>query len=788
MDFVVRDVPGNVQDVQDVQDVHRARSGQQSGDGIESAPGASAKEASLEPETAEGPREAPGPTRRQEGGQTPDLRFCGELLPLTTLAALLEWEPKQEYVSRALYVPHERLSNRQRIAEEGSQDATKIICCHDMMGGYLEDRHVMGSDRASYTFRHWRCIDGFVYFSHWFVTIPPPCWVNAGHRHGCPVYGTIITESDAGRELLEEMLSSRSKMERSVQQLVNIALYYRFDGWLVNVENEIDVERVPNLLEFVSMLTEAMHRALDHAKVLWYDAVTVNGTLEWQNALTPLNRPFFDRCDGIWINYTWKEGDPNRIRDAAGERWRDVYLGVDCFGRGTYGGGGLNTYVGVEAAKNAALNVGLFAPAWPYEHYKDGDEDRLDVQANNALKEMYRSWYEFDEEFWYRIDRVNNRRRPVITMLPFSTDFSVGQGSAYYSNGALVGPGRSWYNLNLQSLQSTPWLHDSHHSNIYTCSITRGTAFNRANCFLVEGGVGEPMRVRLYQTLIPLGGRPGIPGIGIKCTAAVSKGINLRIALKISRRGSKESIMVELDTATTGPVGNPIGPGVSIGPNGSQESSFASTYLVKPPSKHLKVGKVVLNSSEGELRDVKPLEDSPWVTSDFGVLSVDLPAWVWVDGWITSIDAVVRPITSGSMCKCNVALGNLSAWFLTRDFPPCQPVLTIFPEFVDLVPVRDDGGAIRSTHLSLMLVWEAPRNVRRFQVWFQCKTAAGWGESSFLAAVTVPLYNVQLPLEVGVVAVRFEARTEVGPSVQNSRTAMKRALIDFSPLSESVAP
>ncbi len=751
----------------------------------------------MQPVPEEPAKEASCATRRTEspddhqhppGPQERDLRFCGELLPLTTLASLLEWEPKQEYVSRALYVPHERLSDRQRVSVEGEQDATKIICCHDMMGGYLEDRLVMGSDRPSYTFRHWRCIDGFIYFSHWFVTIPPPCWVNAGHRHGCPVYGTIITEWDAGRELLEELLSSRTKMERSVQQLVNIALYYRFDGWLVNIENEIDVKHVVSLLEFVKMLTEAMHRAVSHAKVLWYDAVTVNGTLEWQNALTPLNRPFFDRCDGIWINYTWKEGDPNRIRDAAGERWRDVYLGVDCFGRGTYGGGGLNTYVGVEAAKNAALNVGLFAPAWPYQHYKDGDEDRLDGQANNALKEMYRSWYEFDEEFWYRIDRVNNRRRPMVTMLPFSTDFSVGQGSAYYSNGALVGPSRSWYNVNLQSLQSTPWLHDSHHSNIYTCSITRGTAFNRSNCFLVDGGVGEPVRVRLYQTLIPLGGMPGIPGIGLKCTAAISKGINLRIALKISRRGAKETIIVELDTATTGRSSvDPIGSGGLTGPNGLGESTFTSTYLVKLPSKQLKVGKVVLNSSESDLRGVQPLEGSPWLTSDFGVLAVDLPAWVWLEGWITSIDAVIRPVTSGSMCKCNVALGNLSAWFLTREFPPCQPVSSIFPEFVDLVPVRDDHGAIKSTHLSLMLVWEAPKSVRRFQVWYQRKTTAGWGKAKFLAAVTVPLYNVQLPLGADVVAVRFEVRTEVGPSSQ-SKTAVKHAQINFRPLSEPARP
>lgn len=42
------------------------------------------------------------------------------------------------------------------------------------------------------------------------------------------------------------------------------------------------------------------------AQVIWYDAVTVEGFLEWQNSLTHLNRPFFDACDGLFVNYHWK--------------------------------------------------------------------------------------------------------------------------------------------------------------------------------------------------------------------------------------------------------------------------------------------------------------------------------------------------------------------------------------------------------------------------------------------------------------------------------------------------
>lgn len=42
-------------------------------------------------------------------------------------------------------------------------------------------------------------------------------------------------------------------------------------------------------------------------------------------------------------------------------------MGIDVFGRNTYGGGGFDTYKALDVIKNYGLNVGLFAPAWTYE-------------------------------------------------------------------------------------------------------------------------------------------------------------------------------------------------------------------------------------------------------------------------------------------------------------------------------------------------------------------------------------------------------------------------------------
>jgi mannosyl-glycoprotein endo-beta-N-acetylglucosaminidase len=64
----------------------------------------------------------------------------------------------------------------------------------------------------------------------------------------------------------------------------------------------------------------------------------------WRNDRTfAVFRPFFDNCDGIFLNYTWKEKNLKTSLHNAGTRHLDVYVGVDVFGRNCYGGGGFNS-------------------------------------------------------------------------------------------------------------------------------------------------------------------------------------------------------------------------------------------------------------------------------------------------------------------------------------------------------------------------------------------------------------------------------------------------------------
>ncbi len=47
-------------------------------------------------------------------------------------------------------------------------------------------------------------------------------------------------------------------------------------------------------------------------------------------------------------------------------RW-DVFMGIDCFGRNTYGGGGYDCDKALRAIRQAGVSAALFAPGWVWE-------------------------------------------------------------------------------------------------------------------------------------------------------------------------------------------------------------------------------------------------------------------------------------------------------------------------------------------------------------------------------------------------------------------------------------
>jgi len=330
------------------------------------------------------------------------------------------------------------------------QKRPQVIVCHDMKGGYLDDRFYHGAANLSeepYRFVHWPLIDTWIYFSHNLVTIPPFGWIQAAHQNGVKVLGTLITEFGHGAELCNEFLVDDDVMRKFVGKLCAIASDVGFEGWLLNIENSIDrPELVARLKRFARLLTQEMRRQCvtphSDSQVIWYDSVTREGCLAWQNELNDHNYDFFDACDGIFLNYNWKvcekvnsidnSLDTLKRHDALSRNF-DIYFGVDVFGRGTYGGGGFGSYKAFEAVADRT-SMAIFAPGWTFEQCDP-------LSANPGDYFTHREY-----KFWKLLEPYLSSKPVALS----SGDF----WSISYCNGVGFCPrkGRWWLDLEFQGM------------------------------------------------------------------------------------------------------------------------------------------------------------------------------------------------------------------------------------------------------------------------------------------------------------------------------------------------
>jgi mannosyl-glycoprotein endo-beta-N-acetylglucosaminidase len=249
----------------------------------------------------------------------------------------------------------------------------KTLVCHDYKGGYLEDKYLSSTNLGNlYSFYNWAHIDIFVYFSHHLITIPPLCWINAAHRNGVKILGTLITEFEPGSKICQKIFKDEDTMRIFATSLTQILKIFRFDGWLLNIENPLpDTEM---LKKFVNYLSLSAHSDNPDNLIIWYDSIIETGELKWQNELNPLNKFFFDNCDGIFLNYVWAEENMRNTIEFAKHRTLDVYVGIDVFGRNTFGGGKFNCFKAAQVIRRHHLSMAIFAPGWTHEtlpHSKD---------------------------------------------------------------------------------------------------------------------------------------------------------------------------------------------------------------------------------------------------------------------------------------------------------------------------------------------------------------------------------------------------------------------------------
>ncbi|XP_029944494.1 cytosolic endo-beta-N-acetylglucosaminidase [Salarias fasciatus] len=391
----------------------------------------------------------------------------------------------------------------------------RTLVSHDMMGGYLDDRFVQGAAaEAPYAFYHWNHIDVFNYFSHQLVTVPPAVWTSAAHRHGVLVLGTFITEWTDGAALCEAFLKDEESYRAVADKLVQISHWYRFDGWLVNIENVLSAAAVRNAPLFLRYLTDQMHERVGGSLVLWYDSVIHDGQLKWQNELNQYNRMFFDACDGIFTNYNWTEQNLEWMEAYGGlqRRQADVYVGVDVFGRGKVVGGMFETNKALELIRKHNFSTAIFAPGWVYEAHSDKTQFRKN-----------------QDRFWDLLSPYLPLHRPA-SPLPFLSSFCQGFGKAVYSRGQPEAA-TSWFNLAAQEQQPLYYRAAVAGGGWLSSSGCPEDAWNGGSSLLLEGLLpaahGAPLCARILSLHVPLASTTLVTLV-FKASAGISVSLELQ--------------------------------------------------------------------------------------------------------------------------------------------------------------------------------------------------------------------------------------------------------------------
>ncbi|CAG9805045.1 unnamed protein product [Chironomus riparius] len=296
----------------------------------------------------------------------------------------------------------------------------EVLVCHDYKGNYLDDKFIDGGLKwEDYRFYNWSVVDIFCYFSHNLVTIPTLQFINAAHRNGVKVIGTLIFEHDEGRKAINDMLIDKMQTEKVANALIDIAKRLSFEGWLLNVEVSVNPKKLPFLKHFANFITKKTHQEIKNGLILWYDSVSaVDGILHGQSELNSHNSEFFELCDGIITDYKWKQDHVERtsilINEKYPNRRKDVFFGIDIFGRGQIAGFRTNETLSISAAQN--FSTSIFAPGWTMEH--------IDSKIVTNESSLNKEFLERNDQFWNILYKYFYIFGPK--SLPFVTNFCIG--------------------------------------------------------------------------------------------------------------------------------------------------------------------------------------------------------------------------------------------------------------------------------------------------------------------------------------------------------------------------
>jgi endo-beta-N-acetylglucosaminidase D len=362
-----------------------------------------------------------------------------------------------------------------------------------------------------YTFSYWQYVDRLVFWGgsagEGLILAPNPTLIDAAHRNGVKILGNVFfppTVYGGQFQWVNDFLQKNGNTFPVADKLIEVAEYYGFDGWFINQETAGgNSQTAIDMREFMIYFQENSNLEIE-----WYDAMTENGNVSWQNQLNSLNDWYFQWGDTLvsqtmFLNFNWSSTGLNNSRMLAqslGRNEYDLFAGIDVEANG------YNTGVNWPALFPAALphvtSLGIYRPDWCYNS-STGLANYYDRSSNFWVGWNHDPSNTTTSNSWKGIANYIPAFTPI-TEIPFVTNFCAGQGYDFYINGEKLSypelSATGWNNLSLQDILPTwRWIVQSAGTKL-TPEFDFTDAFYGGNCLKISGDLSNDNLIKLYKT------------------------------------------------------------------------------------------------------------------------------------------------------------------------------------------------------------------------------------------------------------------------------------------------
>lgn len=445
-------------------------------------------------------------------------------------AGLLEWKAEEDEDLR-FNVSSVPLAKRADIAEletvNSTQNKDTKVMAISIMNGSTSGNSPHGLNKMNAnTFSYWQYVDLLVYWGgssgEGLIVAPSADVVDAGHRNGVKVIGTIFMPQAAhgGKmQWLEDLLTRKEDGSYPVaDKLIEVADVYGFDGWFMNQETEgtdeepLTADHAARMQEFLSYYKEKA----PELELIYYDSMTVDGKMDWQNALTEKNAAYLMNEDGesvadeMFLNFWWtteKLAGEELLKASAGLAKEkgidpyDLYAGVDIQSNG------YDTPIRWDLFENPEggtyTSLGLYCPSWAYFSagtVQDFWKQENKLWVNSKGDPSYEADVSGDDTQWRGVSTYVVERTAV-TELPFVTNFCMGNGYGFYKNGQLISM-LDWNNRSVSDILPTyRYIIENGEGNTLAADLDVGDAYYGGNSLILRGDVKKDTEsvIKLYS-------------------------------------------------------------------------------------------------------------------------------------------------------------------------------------------------------------------------------------------------------------------------------------------------